>query len=85
MESLTLKQLKEIFRKENLITDNEDTVFKGLQILSKYTKKVITASHYKLIHSANIEDVFEYISKEDALELRRFNWFIDCECFATFI
>lgn len=82
---MTIKKLREIFGKENSITENEDPIFKGLQILSKYTKNVIAASHYKIIHSANIEDVFEYISEEDALELRSLNWFIDCECFATFV
>lgn len=64
-----------------------DNAFQGLQIISKYTDKLICGASHDVIWSADIDDLIEKgITEKDVEELCRLNWMIeDGEYLACFV
>lgn len=55
-----------------------DNAYQGLQILSKYTNRLIVGAEHDMIYSENVSELIEAnITEEDALELRRLNWMVN--------
>lgn len=82
----------EIERLEQILEETKsnwkgDNAFKGLQILAKYTDEPIGAAEHDIIYSANVDEVLDCITEEDAIQLAKLNWMIDSEgeCFACFV
>ena len=63
-----------------------DNAFQGLQILSKYTNKLINGADHDIIFSCDIDDVIETITEDDAIALAKLNWIIEEDSyFACFV
>jgi hypothetical protein len=64
-----------------------DHALVGLQILSKYTNRVIQCAEHDIIYSIAIEDAIEKgITDEDCIELAKLNWMAyEGEYFACFV
>ena len=68
--------------------DLPSSVFLGLEILRKYFHDAdVEAAEPDIIYSSVNLQMAEYanISKEDIIKLRRMNWMIDEEYFASFV
>jgi len=83
---MTRERLTEIFEE----TDNKwegDNAFQGLQILSKYTTKLISGADHNIIYSVDIDEIVEDMTEEDAIALAELNWSInpDNECFSCYV
>jgi hypothetical protein len=81
-------EFKEIMKGESNISDIDDcNVFLGLQIIRKYIPKAgVEGAEHDIIYSAVIYDLIEAgITREDAEELCRLNWFIDEDTMACYV
>ena len=81
---MTIERLKEIFENKNPNWEG-DNAFQGLQILSKYSDKLITAAEHDIIFSCAYDDVIENLTEEDALSLAQLNWMLEYDSFACFV
>lgn len=64
-----------------------DNAYKGLQILAKYKREVITGATMGIIYSVEINNIIKKLTKQDATKLAKLNWHIDknLDCFACFV
>lgn len=85
MKNITREEIEQIF--DDVDSNWEgDNAFQGLQILSKYTDKLIQGAGHDTIYSIDIDDVIELgITKEDVTKLSLLNWMIEEDCFACFV
>lgn len=83
---MEIERLKQIFEEADSKWEG-DNAFQGLQILSKYTTKLICGADHDVIYSVDIDDIVEAISEEDANALAMLNWTLDSDndCFACFV
>ena len=81
---MTIERLEEIFENKDAKWEG-DNAFQGLQILSKYSDKLIQGAGRGVIYSCSVDDVIEKLTEEDALALAQLNWMIDDDSFACFV
>jgi len=82
---ITREEIEDIFNDVKSQWDG-DNAFKGLQILSKYTDKLIIGATHDKIWSADIDEIIELgITKDDIIELSKLNWMTEDENFACFV
>lgn len=81
---MTTERLEQIFE-ETESNWKGDNAFQGLTILSKYTDNLIQGAEHDIIHSANIEEVIEKLTEEDAIKLAELNWMVSAEGFSCFV
>lgn len=76
---------------ENIFNDTDsnwkgDNAYQGLQILSKYTDRLIQGAGHDIIYSVDIDEIIELgITREDIVELAKLNWMIEHEYLACFV
>lgn len=81
-------QVEKIFQDENIKQDMPSSVFLGLELLRKYIPNadIASAAHDIVYSSINVEQACNAgISKDDVIKLRKMNWMIDQNCFASFV
>jgi len=78
---MTKERLIEIFKKTES-NWNGDNAYKGLQILAKYTDKLIQGAEHDIIYSEDIDVLIENgLTENDAINLRKLNWMIEDGCY----
>lgn len=85
MKNPTVEEIEQIFydTKSNWEGDN---AFQGLQILSKYTDKVIIGAGHDIIWSVSVDEIVDLgITEEDVTKLALLNWMIEYECLACYV
>jgi len=74
---LTVDEIIQIFEKDSGKWEG-DNCFKGLQIISKYTKNIIQGADHDIIYSEDIEILIEHgMTKKEFVQLRKLNWHIE--------
>ena len=76
-----------VFENELPFADTEHKIFEGLVILNKYAKKenVVAGAGHDQIYSINVCDACEAgITKEDVLQLQKYEWMVQDGYFYTF-
>ncbi len=81
---MTRERLEQIFQ-ETKSEWKGDNAFQGLQVLSKYTERLINGAEHDIIFSEDVDKIIEKITEEDAVSLAKLNWMIDGDCFACFV
>ncbi len=82
---MTRERLEEIFEEVDSKWEG-DNAFQGLQILSKYTDRLIEGANHDIIYSCDVDSVIDKLTEEDAYALRKLNWHIeDNDYFACFV
>lgn len=75
------KRLEEIIKNtEAEYTKGIDNAYEGLRILAQYSHYVLQGAEHDIIYSINVEDIIDIITEEDAIQLAKYGWFIDCDC-----
>lgn len=85
---MTRERFLELFdnTKSNLSKFEGDNAFLGLQILSKYTNKLIEGADHDIIYSCDIDDVLDNITEEEVIKLAELNWSLsDDDYFTCFV
>ncbi len=82
---MTRERLEEIFEEVDSKWEG-DNAFQGLQILSKYTDRLIEGANHDIIYSCDVDSVIDKLTEEDAYALRKLNWHIEYnDYFACFV
>ena len=82
---ITIEEIEQIFEDVDSKWEG-DNAFQGLQILSKYTDKLIQGAGHDVIWSVDVDKIIELgITKEDITKLALLNWMIEEDCLACFV
>lgn len=74
---MTREELNKIFKETNSKWEG-DNALKGINILAKYTGKVVRGAEHDIIYCGDIDECLEAgMTKEDAKELALLNWMVD--------
>lgn len=82
------EEFKEIFQRveSELHNIKSDNAFIGLQILSKYTNRLIIGAEHDIIYSEDLDTLIKAgILVKDAIQLRKLNWMINEGSLACFV
>ncbi len=82
---ITREEFEESFEDKDAKWEG-DNAFQGLQILSKYTDKLIQGAGHDVIYSVDVDEIIELgITKDDVDKLATLNWMISDEYLACFV
>jgi len=82
---MTQDRFEEIFDETESKWDG-DNAYQGLQIIAKYTDKLIQGADHDKIYSEEIETLIEKgITEEDVIALRKLNWMEEDGYLACFV
>jgi len=82
---MDLEKIEEIFNNADPDWDG-DNAYLGLQILSKYTDKVVQGADHDIIYSEDVDILIEKnITEDDVKKLAKLNWFIYDEYLACYV
>ena len=82
------KRFEEIFEEtdSDLSNIDGDNAYLGLQIIAKYTKRLICGAEHDMIFSESIDNLIENgITEEDVIQLSKLNWMIEYDSLACFV
>ena len=65
-----------------------DNVYKGMQIIAKYTEKIVRDASHDIIFCGDVEECIKAgMTRKDVIELGKLNWMVDewGHGFSTFV